>query len=48
MRAEKIKVILSPACAFADPGQIERLIDREGLGKCEVSFALDHEYMRYH
>ena len=38
MRAEKIKIILSPACAFADPGQIERLIDREGLGKCEVSF----------
>ena len=38
MRAEKIKVILSAACAFADPGRIQEVVEREGLGKCEVSF----------
>jgi len=40
MRAEKIKVILSPACAFTDAARLEKFVDSYGIGKCEVCYEI--------
>lgn len=38
MQAEKIRVVLSPAAAFADERRIRNFINQYGMGECEVSF----------
>ena len=40
MRAEKIKIILTPACAFTDTSRLEKFVDACGIGKCEVCFEI--------
>lgn len=40
MRAEKIKVILTPSCAFTDASRLEKFVDAYGIGKCEVCFEI--------
>ena len=40
MSAEKIKVILSPSCAFTDVVRLEKFVDAYGIGRCEVCFEI--------
>ena len=40
MKAEKIKVILTPSCAFTDTARLARFVDAYGIGICEVCFEI--------